>query len=110
MCCLLRSCVRLFIQVIHFAGLKAVGESVSMPLHYYANNIGGTFVLLRVMKKYGCHSIIFSSSATVYGDAVPPILETSPKQATNPYGRTKAMIEDILQDVGASYLAPFPVE
>ena len=86
--------------VIHFAGLKAVGESVEIPLTYYHNNITGTLNLLDVMKKYGCKKIVFSSSATVYG--VPktvPIKEDFPLSTTNPYGSTKLMIEQILQDL-----------
>ncbi|QFK72919.1 UDP-glucose 4-epimerase GalE [Pradoshia sp. D12] len=86
--------------VIHFAGLKAVGESVSIPLHYYHNNISGTLILCDVMKKYGVKKLVFSSSATVYGmpDQV-PISEEFPLSATNPYGRTKLMIEEILRDL-----------
>lgn len=86
--------------VIHFAGLKAVGESVSMPLFYYNNNIVGTLNLCRVMEKYGVYNLVFSSSATVYGlqDRV-PLIEELPLKATNPYGRTKLMIEEILQDL-----------
>ncbi len=86
---------------IHFAGLKAVGESVVKPWEYYDNNIGGTLVLLDVMRKHGCKSIIFSSSATVYGDpAVIPITEECPKgQCTNPYGWTKSMLEQIMSDL-----------
>ena len=87
--------------VIHFAGLKAVGESVAKPLLYYQNNITGTLNLCQVMAKYGIKNIVFSSSATVYGDpASVPITEEFPLlSCTNPYGRTKAMIEDILRDV-----------
>ncbi len=87
--------------VIHFAGLKAVGESVAKPLEYYENNMNGTFVLLDVMRRHGCKNIIFSSSATVYGDpAVIPITEECPKGVcTNPYGKTKSMLEDVLIDV-----------
>lgn len=87
--------------VIHFAGLKAVGESVAKPLEYYRNNINGTLVLCDVMRKYGCKNIIFSSSATVYGDpAFIPITEECPKGSpTNPYGWTKHMIEQILTDL-----------
>lgn len=86
--------------VIHFAGLKAVGESVDKPLEYYHNNITGTLVLCDVMKKHQVKSIVFSSSATVYGDPeTVPILENFPTSATNPYGRTKLMIEEILQDL-----------
>lgn len=86
--------------VIHFAGLKAVGESVSKPLEYYQNNIAGTLVLCDVMRKHGVKNIIFSSSATVYGDpAFIPITEKCPKGTpTNPYGWTKHMIEQILTD------------
>ncbi|HEY8419098.1 MAG TPA: UDP-glucose 4-epimerase GalE [Clostridia bacterium] len=86
-------------DVIHFAGLKAVGESVSIPLRYYHNNITGTIYLLETMKKYGVKNIVFSSSATVYG--VPetvPLREDAPLGATNPYGRTKLFIEYILKD------------
>ncbi len=86
--------------VIHFAGLKAVGESVSIPLQYFHNNITGTLNLLQVMKEHQVKNIVFSSSATVYGDpAVLPIKEDFPLSATNPYGRTKLMIEEILQDL-----------
>lgn len=87
-------------SVIHFAGLKAVGESVAKPIEYYHNNITGTLVLLKLMKKYNCKKIVFSSSATVYGDpASLPIKEDFPLSTTNPYGSTKLMIEQILQDV-----------
>ncbi|MGA1933014.1 UDP-glucose 4-epimerase GalE [Arcobacter sp. YIC-464] len=88
-------------SVIHFAGLKAVGESVTNPLEYYDNNINGTLVLLEVMKKHNCKKIVFSSSATVYGDPhITPIKENFPVGATtNPYGRTKYFIEEILRDV-----------
>ena len=87
--------------VIHFAGLKAVGESVAKPLEYYENNMNATFVLLDVMRSHGCKNIIFSSSATVYGNpAVIPITEDCPKgQCTNPYGQTKSMLEEVLKDV-----------
>ena len=86
--------------VIHFAGLKAVGESVQQPLEYYDNNIGGTTTLLRAMQGAGLRNIIFSSSATVYGDpATVPIREDFPRSATNPYGRSKLVIEDILADL-----------
>ena len=86
---------------IHFAGLKAVGESVAKPWEYYNNNITGTLTLLDAMKKYGCKNLIFSSSATVYGDPVEiPITENCPKgQCTNPYGWTKSMLEQILMDI-----------
>ena len=87
--------------VIHFAGLKAVGESVEKPLEYYENNIAGTLTLVDVMRKHGVKSIIFSSSATVYGNpAFVPITEECPKgQCTNPYGWTKSMLEQILTDI-----------
>ena len=86
--------------VIHFAGFKAVGESVSKPLAYYANNIGGTLTLLDVMKQNNVKKIIFSSSATVYGKpAKVPITESMPISATNPYGMSKLIIEQILQDL-----------
>ena len=86
---------------IHFAGLKSVGESLAKPWEYYENNIGGTLVLLDVMRRHGCKNIIFSSSATVYGEpAVIPITEDCPKRhCTNPYGQTKSMLEEILSDV-----------
>lgn len=87
-------------SVIHFAGLKAVGESVAKPIEYYHNNITGTLILLDIMKKYNCKKIVFSSSATVYGDpATVPIKEDFPLSTTNPYGSTKLMIEQILRDV-----------
>ncbi|MBY4797248.1 UDP-glucose 4-epimerase GalE [Collinsella sp. AGMB00827] len=88
-------------RVIHFAGFKAVGESVSKPIEYYHNNIEGTLALVDVMRAHGCTSIIFSSSSTVYGDPDhPPVTEEDPKkQATNPYGWTKWMIEQILTDI-----------
>ena len=87
-------------SVIHFAGLKAVGESVAKPIEYYHNNITGTLILLDVMKKYGCKKIVFSSSATVYGNPkTVPIKEDFPLSTTNPYGSTKLMIEQILNDV-----------
>ena len=87
--------------VIHFAGLKAVGESVSMPLEYYNNNIYGTLCLLETMREAGVKNIVFSSSATVYGDpAFVPITEECPKgSCTNPYGWTKSMLEQILSDL-----------
>ena len=90
-----------FDAVIHFAGLKAVGESVAKPLEYYHNNMTGTFILLDVMRNHGCKNIIFSSSATVYGDpAIIPITEECPKgHCTNPYGQTKSMLEEVLMDV-----------
>ncbi len=88
-------------SVIHFAGLKAVGESVEKPLEYYMNNISGSLVLFDVMRKHGVKNIIFSSSATVYGDpAFVPITEECPKgEITNPYGKTKGMLEEILTDI-----------
>ena len=86
--------------VIHFAGLKAVGESVEIPMKYFDNNIGGTLTLLHVMKKAGCKNMVFSSSATVYGKPeTVPIHEDFPTSVTNPYGRTKLVIEDILKDL-----------
>lgn len=86
--------------VIHFAGLKAVGESVAKPIEYYHNNITGTLILLKLMRKYNCKKIVFSSSATVYGmPKTVPIKEDFPLSTTNPYGSTKLMIEQILQDV-----------
>lgn len=90
-----------FYAVIHFAGLKAVGESVAKPLEYYENNMNATFVLLDVMRNHNCKNIIFSSSATVYGDpAIIPISEQCPKgRCTNPYGQTKSMLEEVLSDV-----------
>ncbi|MBP5290810.1 MAG: UDP-glucose 4-epimerase GalE [Paludibacteraceae bacterium] len=93
--------VHRFDACIHFAGLKAVGESVEKPLEYYENNMNGTFVLIDVMRKHGCKNIIFSSSATVYGDpAIIPITEACPKgHCTNPYGQTKSMLEEVLMDV-----------
>lgn len=87
-------------SVIHFAGLKAVGESVAKPLEYYDNNIGNTLSLLEIMKEFNCKNIVFSSSATVYGDPEKlPIKEDFPLSTTNPYGTTKLMIEMILQDL-----------
>lgn len=86
--------------VIHFAGLKAVGESVREPLRYYHNNITGTLNLCEVMAEHHVKNLVFSSSATVYGDRNPsPLVEDMPRAATNPYGRTKLMIEDILTDL-----------
>ncbi|MBK8307433.1 MAG: UDP-glucose 4-epimerase GalE [Gammaproteobacteria bacterium] len=91
---------RSFDAVIHFAGLKAVGESVEKPLLYYENNIGGTLALLEAMKEVGLRRLVFSSSATVYGDpATVPIREDFPLSASNPYGRTKLFIEEILRDL-----------
>lgn len=86
--------------VIHFAGLKAVGESVAKPLEYYDNNVQGTLCLLRAMEQNGIKKLVFSSSATVYGDPVQlPLREDHPLRTTNPYGQTKLVIEDILRDV-----------
>ena len=90
-------------SVIHFAGLKAVGESVKEPLKYYDNNVNGTVVLCQVMQEYNCKQIVFSSSATVYGDPhTTPIKEDFPLNATNPYGRSKLFIEEILRDLFVS--------
>jgi len=89
--------------VIHFAGLKAVGESVAQPLMYYDNNLNSNFVLLKVMQAAGCRNLVFSSSATVYGDPKSvPIDESFELHATNPYGRTKLMGEEILRDIYAA--------
>ena len=91
-------------SVIHFAGLKAVGESVAKPIEYYYNNIAGTLVLCDVMRKHNVKNIVFSSSATVYGDpAFIPITEECPKgKITNPYGQTKGMLEQVLEDIHVS--------
>ncbi len=93
-----------FQSCIHFAGLKAVGESVQLPLKYYHNNLTGTFYLIELMQQYGCKKIVFSSSATVYGTAPPPLTESSPAGSgiTNPYGRTKYFLEEILRDTTVS--------
>lgn len=89
--------------VIHFAGLKSVGESVRQPLRYIENNVGGMVTLLQAMDRAGVHRLVFSSSATVYGDATTsPIPETAPLGATNPYGRSKLMCEDVLRDLCAA--------
>lgn len=89
--------------VIHFAGLKAVGESVQIPLEYYHNNITGTLILCDVMRSAGCKTIVFSSSATVYGmNNVAPFKEDMPTSCTNPYGWTKLMLEQILTDLSVS--------
>lgn len=89
-----------FDAAIHFAGLKAVGESVKMPMKYYRNNIVGTMNLVEIMSDYGCKKMVFSSSATVYGQPeTVPCTETSPLQTLNPYGRTKLYIENMLQDL-----------
>jgi len=86
--------------VIHFAGLKAVGESVRQPLRYYHNNLTGTFILCEVMAEAHCRNLVFSSSATVYGDpATVPITEDFPLSATNPYGHTKLILEEVLRDL-----------
>jgi UDP-glucose 4-epimerase len=91
---------RQFDAVIHFAGLKAVGESTEVPLEYYQNNLDSTFALVRAMQRHGCFTLVFSSSATVYGEsAQPPFTEDLPTSATNPYGWTKVMQEQILRDV-----------
>jgi UDP-glucose 4-epimerase len=87
--------------VVHFAGLKAVGESVAQPLRYYQNNVEGTLNLCEAMAAHGVFNLVFSSSATVYGDPqTVPINENFPLSATNPYGRSKLMVEDILRDLG----------
>jgi UDP-glucose 4-epimerase len=89
--------------VVHFAGLKAVGESVAQPLRYYDNNVHGSLVLFETMAAHGVKRLVFSSSATVYGDPhAVPIREDFPLQATNPYGRSKLMVEEILRDVAKS--------
>jgi len=89
--------------VIHFAGLKAVGESVAQPLRYYRNNVAGTVTLCEAMAAAGCRTLVFSSSATVYGDPRQlPIREDAPTGATNPYGRSKLMIEELLRDLQAA--------
>lgn len=90
---------RRFDAVIHFAGLKAVGESVEQPLRYYDNNVNGSLVLFETMAKFDVKTLVFSSSATVYGDpASVPIFEHFPLSATNPYGRSKLMVEEMLRD------------
>jgi UDP-glucose 4-epimerase len=92
-----------FEAVVHFAGLKAVGESVEQPLRYYQNNVAGTLNLLQGMDAHGVRRLVFSSSATVYGASEDvPLSEKAPLDATNPYGRTKEQIEDILTDLGAA--------
>lgn len=89
--------------VIHFAGLKAVGESNEIPLNYYQNNVSGSVTLFQVMAKFGVKNLVFSSSATVYGDKnISPLDESMPTSATNPYGQTKLMIEHILMDLAKS--------
>ena len=92
-----------FDAVIHFAGLKAVGESVAHPLRYYDNNVAGTLTLLQAMQQAGVKTLVFSSSATVYGNPETlPIKESAPRSATNPYGQSKLMIEHMLADVHAA--------
>ncbi len=92
-----------FDAVVHFAGFKAVGESVEKPLEYYENNLGTTFSLVRAMRRHGVRRLVFSSSATVYGPTPPlPMTEDLPTSATNPYGWTKVMQEQILRDVAAA--------
>ncbi|MBK7857064.1 MAG: UDP-glucose 4-epimerase GalE [Archangiaceae bacterium] len=92
-----------FEAVIHFAGLKAVGESVAQPLRYFQNNVAGTLVLLQCMQQYGVKRLVFSSSATVYGDpARVPVTEDLPLSATNPYGRSKLHIEEMCRDLARS--------
>jgi UDP-glucose 4-epimerase len=92
-----------FDAVMHFAGLKAVGESVAQPLQYYENNVGGTLELCEAMQRHGVRNVVFSSSATVYGNQeATPIREDASTGPTNPYGRTKLIIEDILRDLAAS--------
>lgn len=90
--------------VMHFAGLKAVAESVEKPLEYYENNVGGTINLLTAMQEFGVRKLIFSSSATVYGEQTSPLSETAEvgRRLANPYGRTKYMIEEMIQDVAAA--------
>ena len=90
-----------FTSCIHFAGLKAVGESTKIPLKYYHNNLTGTFNLISVLAKHGVKQLVFSSSATVYGSAAPPLKEDSPVGVgiTNTYGRTKYMLEEVFRDV-----------
>jgi len=89
--------------VIHFAGLKAVGESVAEPLRYYRNNVGGTIALCQAMARHGCRKLVFSSSATVYGDpASVPVREDFPLAPTNPYGQTKLLVENMLRDLAVS--------
>ena len=92
-----------FDAVIHFAGFKAVGESVEQPLEYYENNLGSTFSLVRAMRRHGVSKLVFSSSATVYGaDAPVPMQEDLPTSATNPYGWTKVMQEQVLRDIAVA--------
>ncbi|MBX2858627.1 MAG: UDP-glucose 4-epimerase GalE [Cellvibrionaceae bacterium] len=97
-----------FEGVIHFAGLKAVGESNQIPLAYYHNNVAGTVTLCEVMRAFGVHRLLFSSSATVYGDPKSvPITESFPTSATNPYGRSKLMVEEILRDLAKTAESPW---
>ncbi|HWU97498.1 MAG TPA: UDP-glucose 4-epimerase GalE [Oxalicibacterium sp.] len=92
-----------FDAVMHFAGLKAVGESVAQPMRYYENNVEGSLALFQAMAKHDVKTLVFSSSATVYGDPeTVPIVENSPLSATNPYGRSKLMIEEMLRDIAKS--------
>ena len=92
-----------FDAVMHFAGLKAVGESVEQPMRYYENNVEGSLALFQAMARHGVKTLVFSSSATVYGDPQSvPIVEDSPLSATNPYGRSKLMIEEMLRDIAKS--------
>ncbi|MCA1971426.1 MAG: SDR family NAD(P)-dependent oxidoreductase, partial [Caenispirillum sp.] len=94
---------RRYDAVIHFAGLKAVGESVAEPLRYYDNNVGGSLTLFEAMARAGVKTVVFSSSATVYGDPDSvPIREDAPVAPTNPYGRSKLMVEDILRETAAA--------
>ncbi|MBX2849919.1 MAG: UDP-glucose 4-epimerase GalE [Acidiferrobacterales bacterium] len=89
--------------VVHFAGLKAVGESVEKPMRYYSNNVQGTIELLKAMEMAGCRKLVFSSSSTVYGDpSTIPVTEDMPLSVTNPYGQSKLMIENILRDLSAA--------
>jgi UDP-glucose 4-epimerase len=92
-----------FEAVIHFAGLKAVGESVEQPLRYYQSNVSGALQLLQVMNDFGCKKFVFSSSATVYGNpSTVPITESFPLSTTNPYGQSKLMVENVLRDLSSS--------
>ena len=98
--CASQFCSYTFTSVIHFAGKKAVGESVSIPLTYYQNNITGSLILMDAMKKHDVKNLVFSSSATVYGDPEKlPITEDCRLTATNPYGRTKLFLEEIMRDL-----------
>lgn len=96
--------------VIHFAGLKAVGESAELPLPYYDNNVSGSVALMEVMEQAGCNTLVFSSSATVYGDRAPvPYVENMPTAAINVYGRTKLMVEEIMKDAAAKPQSPWRI-